>query len=372
MGGGGSKLRAAEATISRLQTELKATSAVVTKEAALSRELAAMRETQQVAARSEGLQEKERAEREKATSKRLEAALEAMKTNAEKEKEKRQLLEQELQRVGDELREKNNEKDTVIIEAEKEEEKRYPVFGKEIYDFGDKKVYAGDAGTVRSGTVTWAKQRAFREDRAEMIAKSKKSSKVPGWPGAITVVADEQHVTGTVVDGQHRLGAAYFMNKDPEAPTELAEILVEVYGNHASELFAEINKAEPVALLDLPEAREARSADRELVNAAAEDLQKQFPSMFKPTRACRTPHLNLDVLRDEVFKSGIATNDLNAFFKKQNDMLSKLEDARWLNPDLRARGTKPDIITKALDKAKTHNFYLGLTWVWLHNPDLKQ
>ena len=70
----------------------------------------------------------------------------------------------------------------------------------------------------------------------------------------MTVVQDEG--VGAVVDGQHRLGAAWLLAKEDSLPEALQGILVDVRpstsDDDAKKLFAEINLSEPVPLVDRP------------------------------------------------------------------------------------------------------------------------
>lgn len=60
-----------------------------------------------------------------------------------------------------------------------------------------------------------------------------------------------------IVDGQHRLGAAHVLAAQGKLNGLLGQILVEVYPpmeeKSVRELFTEINRMEPVTLVDLPE-----------------------------------------------------------------------------------------------------------------------
>ena len=67
----------------------------------------------------------------------------------------------------------------------------------------------------------------------------------------------------------------------------------------AKELFTEINKAEPVVLVDMPEIG-ASDDENALISEAAEALRQRYPNMFKASRTCRPPHVNLDVLRNQM------------------------------------------------------------------------
>lgn len=148
----------------------------------------------------------------------------------------------------------------------------HPVFGRLLHDYGHKRLYSASPTTLWAGTTMWHKQRAFRAARAELIARAKARSGVCGWPGAICVVetvpstvstesagqaGGEVAPTGMIVDGQHRLGAAHVLAAQGKLNGLLGQILVEVYPpmeeKSVRELFTEINRMEPVTLVDLPE-----------------------------------------------------------------------------------------------------------------------
>lgn len=82
----------------------------------------------------------------------------------------------------------------------------HPTYGKLLFDFGFKRVYAAKAVTVMAQAQIWKKQRALREHRAAQIAQSKVRSGVQGWPGTISVVERKNKETNTVdmyiIDGQ--------------------------------------------------------------------------------------------------------------------------------------------------------------------------
>ena len=109
------------------------------------------------------------------------------------------------------------------------------------------------------------------------------------------------HGLAAIVDGQHRLGAAHVLDQRGDLHDGLAQILVEVYppmgDASVRELFTEINKSEPVTLIDLPEDFGGASRDEnQLLTAAAETLKARYPAMFKASQACRAPHLNVLVI----------------------------------------------------------------------------
>lgn len=155
------------------------------------------------------------------------------------------------------------------------------------------------------------------------------------------------------------------------AEFEFDKILVEVYPpkvgvdeeSHAKDLFLEVNKAEPVKLVDLPGM--AKAADRKVINEGADRLQERFPDMFSPSQRCRSPHLNIDNLRDALFASNVIQKHslktpkaLEDWMMGQNEMLAtkfQAEENRLLVP------------ASALKKAEKYDFYLGLDSSWFYN-----
>lgn len=152
---------------------------------------------------------------------------------------------------------------------------------------------------------------------------------------------------------------------------DFAKILVEVYPHrvgieeesHAKDLFLEVNKAEPVKMVDLPGI--AKAADRKVIDGAAESLHGRFPEMFSPSQRCRSPHLNIDNLRDALFASNVIVRHslktpkaLEDWMMGQNELLAskfQAEENRLL------------VAANALKKAETYDFYLGLDSSWYYN-----
>jgi hypothetical protein len=98
--------------------------------------------------------------------------------------------------------------------------------------------------------------------------------------------------------------------------------------------------------------------------------------MFSASQKCRAPHLNLDNLRDALFASEIIKREkigsggelVKWMVKKNLELKEKYTDN---NGDFDGRdGTnaKPEtkISDTALNKAKKHDFYLGLESTWLY------
>lgn len=214
----------------------------------------------------------------------------------------------------------------------------HPVYGTLLADLGYKRLYRGSPATLWAGTLLWERQRAFRQARASLIATAKARSPVEGWPGSITIVESTEAATGgsgdaggnsgssgstigVLIDGQHRLGAAHVLSNRGKLEGSLSSILVEVRGTQhrcrgahgrrerrpracsracalefshprvpslcmqvyppmsgqgIKDLFTEINRAEPVLLIDLPDDG-ATSSDNAILTEAAEVLLAPAP-----------------------------------------------------------------------------------------------
>ena len=81
-----------------------------------------------------------------------------------------------------------------------------------------------------------------------------------GFPG-ILGIHEDQNGNLSILDGQHRVGMFDTLSKKKANAAEdfLEKVLVEVYPQldhhnekHAQEILLEINKAEPIKLVDLP------------------------------------------------------------------------------------------------------------------------
>jgi len=156
---------------------------------------------------------------------------------------------------------------------------------------------------------------------------------------------------------------------------DLQHIMVEVYPpleeSRIKELFTEINRAEPVMLIDLPEGG-ASADDNAKLTAAAELLRASYPAMFKPSQNCRPPHVNVDVLRTEMHRVGLvekvraeSADELVAWLEARNAELGARSEEEWRAAG-GGRAKSSAAVEKALAKARENNFYLGLGWEWLH------
>lgn len=283
--------------------------------------------------------------------------------------------------------------------AEQVQEEHHPVLGEVVADFGFKRLHVVSAKTLASIPV-WKKQRIYRHDRAKAMAADKAKSSHFGLPGVIalhevcthTIVLllsesfrPRQRLTPsptsfiqckegklTILDGQHRVGMMTILEeKKDEISFDLDRVLVEVfpeidekqYDSYAQDIFTEINKAEPVKLVDMPGV--ASKTDRKVITEGAARLKEAYPDMFKPSQRCRAPHLNVDNLRDALFASDII---------KRHKLKSPKALQDWMmqqNEELKALYEQEEHASKvskaALTKAHKFNFYLGLDSSWLYN-----
>ena len=241
--------------------------------------------------------------------------------------------------------------------------------GPQIARLAYKRVHLTPASTLASIPV-FERQRAYRHDRAMVMAKDKRKTLWMGIPGVISLMEDDDGRL-SILDGQHRVGMMALLAEerrkvrerggvgvgvgvggDELDSLELENVLVEVFvprrsrddvgrraaaggGNGVGDeddmaaIFTEINKAEPVKLLDLPGVATKRT--RDIIDHAASHFLDAYPAMFSTSARCRAPHLNLDNLRDALFTSEVI---------QRERMGSGGELVRWMsrrNDELRER-----------------------------------
>jgi hypothetical protein len=259
--------------------------------------------------------------------------------------------------------------------SKEEEEEVHPILGPTVLDLGYKRLHVCSASSLASLAV-WKKQRIYRHDRARSMAADKVKTMHLGFPGVIAIHEDAAGKL-SILDGQHRVGMMTILaekqqqSKQVNGDTvDLENILVEVYpqaeesdDNHAQDLFLEINKAEPVKLVDLPGV--AKAADRRVITEAANRLQEQYPAMFSTSTRCRPPHVHIDNVRDALFASAVLSRhgiktaaELTHWMLAQNEMLAtKYQDEE----------AKKTVSKTALAKADKFKFFLGLESSWYYN-----
>jgi len=151
---------------------------------------------------------------------------------------------------------------------------------------------------------------------------------------------------------------------------DFEKILVEVFPAlndqreeaHAKEIFLEVNKAEPVKLVDLPGV--AKASDRKIINEVADRLHDGFPQMFSDSQRCRSPHLNIDNLRDALFGSNIIQKHSLKTSKSLEDWI--VEQNELLVSKFKEEENRKSVSENALKKADKFRFYLGLESHWLY------
>ena len=338
--------------------------------------------------------ERDRIEREH--KKEFQLAYQKWKSDAAKD-----LLQQE-----EEKEETINGLDKVIVEGEglKEDtinntDDHHPILGLQIANLPYKRVHLTSAATLASLPV-YEKQRAYRHDRAAKMAKDKKKTLWMGIPGAVALYEDDDGRL-SILDGQHRVGMMALLkeeqrknsgkgNKTSQLSDELANldldnIVVEVFFPRQSSddsvssssgqeqddkaiIFTEINKAEPVKLIDLPGV--TSKSTRDIIDHAATHFYDTYPGMFSPSARCRAPHLHLDSLRDALFASDVISREtigsggeLVKWIVLKN---SELGERYMLENNAEPNNADKKVSPAALKKARKHDFYLGLESSWLY------
>lgn len=268
---------------------------------------------------------------------------------------------------------------TALIQERRMEEQpftdHHPVLGRCLVDLGYKRVHITTAHAL-SAIPVWKKQRIYRHDRAKTMAADKAKTMHLGLPGVIGLHEDGQGKL-SILDGQHRVGMFTILaakneyNNEEKTKSIFDRILVEVYPQqeqhgetHAQDIFLEVNKAEPVKLVDMPGI--AKSSDRKLLTDAAEKLSEQYRDMFSSSQKCRPPHLNLDNLRDALFAANViarhsikTSRQLEEWMIQQNEALAE----KYAHN----RQAQSMVATTALAKATKYHFYLGLESSWYYN-----
>lgn len=109
-----------------------------------------------------------------------------------------------------------------------------------------------------------------------------------------------------------------------------------------------------------------------IITEGVTTLSSQYGEMFKPTSRCKIPHVNIDVLRDELFTSNFL---LVRHIQTTDQLLEALKD---VNEELHqqyqtiAENESNPSYTKsfqtALKKAQKFHFYLGMDKQWIYSP----
>jgi hypothetical protein len=291
---------------------------------------------------------------------RRQIAFEAWKKNLEKEKEG--MKNRDTQSSNTNMDSSQQQKEEALGE--------HPILGPVVADLGYKRIHTVSSRALAAVPV-WKKQRIYRHGRAKVMAGDKLKSLHLGLPGIIGIY-ESSDGSLKIIDGQHRIGMLKVLEERAAADGfDFDKILVEVYPQndhqdeeaHAKELFLEVNKAEPVKLVDLPGV--AKASDRKVINEGADRLHGRYPDMFSESQRCRPPHLNIDNLRDALFASNVIQRHslktpkaLEQWMLGQNEMLAS---------KFRSEENRKLLSETALKKAEKYDFYLGLDSSWLYN-----
>mmetsp|Transcript_20022 Transcript_20022/g.23928 ORF Transcript_20022/g.23928 Transcript_20022/m.23928 type:complete len:111 (+) Transcript_20022:130-462(+) len=106
----------------------------------------------------------------------------------------------------------------------------------------------------------------------------------------------------------------------------------------------------------------AKLSDRRIIDGAASTILMTYPTMFKPSQKCRVPHLNVDNLRDAIFAAGVLKRH---GIKSQKALVKWMMESNWKMEEKYRRGGEGT--GAAWDKARKHEFYLGLDSAWLYD-----
>ena len=275
---------------------------------------------------------------------------------------------------------------TTTEERDDSEEEDHPLLGSKILDLGYKRVHTMSANAL--GTIpVWNKQRIYRNDRVRSMADQKWKNMHLGLPGIIGLHED---VNGklTVIDGQHRIGMMLLLEEKQKQEQQAKsnaffiaddycidfdKILVEVYPedkqphledrNHAEEMFLEINKGEPVTLLDMPGV--ASVEDKRIITDAVEQLAYQYPGMFSPGQRCDPPMVNLDSMRDRLYGSGVLRRHKLTTAKQVLEWLVATNNKLAIKYES-SESERRSIPPNAWMMASQNRFYIGLTSSWYY------
>mmetsp|Transcript_1439 Transcript_1439/g.2124 ORF Transcript_1439/g.2124 Transcript_1439/m.2124 type:complete len:496 (+) Transcript_1439:179-1666(+) len=346
---------------------------------------------------------------EKAAQERVmsDLAVQRRMLGLERWKKELQLQEEQEQKVKDQ-QQQQGENDTRVNGASaqstnktKEEQNvidhdHHPILGEVILDLGYKRIYAASAKNLASIPV-WERQRVYRHERAKVMATEKRKSLELGLPGIITL-HEASNGQLSILDGQHRVGMMAILQSKISSSTaktgnaadealNLDRVLVEVFPDKndsdssttattntslASDVFTEINKAEPVKLVDMPGI--AKKSDRRIIDDAASMLCESYPDMFKPSQRCRAPHLNVDNLRDALFAADVlqrhsirSHHDLLVWIEEKNAEMRSIYASSGDDDNVDGASTTMKNVSKtALNKAIKFDFFLGLDSSWLY------
>lgn len=133
-----------------------------------------------------------------------------------------------------------------------------------------------------------------------------------------------------------------------------------------------------------------KDALRDVVTNAVESLRNQYPAMFKATSRCKAPHVNTDVLRDDLFtcllslqqqqrhQYAFGSHDsllaqlalINATLRTKYAALAHVQQQQSQTENTETTSEFTKSFQTALQKAQKHDFFLGLDKQWLYEDAL--
>lgn len=116
--------------------------------------------------------------------------------------------------------------------------------------------------------------------------------------------------------------------------------------------------------------------EKELITVSVEALRADFPDMFKPTSRCKIPHLNIDVLRDDLYSANVlrvrtfaSPDDFQQQLRRINNSLKEKFQQLQNESDVESQTFSKSFVS-ALSKAQKFDFYLGMEKDWIYDKSL--
>lgn len=105
----------------------------------------------------------------------------------------------------------------------------------------------------------------------------------------------------------------------------------------------------------------------EILTTAADLLAQEHADMFKASSRCKPPHLNVDVLRDDLFQSGFLARHDVVSVAQLLALLSRVNASVKAQHSAASASAPPSkAMQTARKKATEHDFYLGVDKAWLY------
>ena len=111
-----------------------------------------------------------------------------------------------------------------------------------------------------------------------------------------------------------------------------------------------------------------------VLDEAVDGLAASYPDMFKPSSRCKPPHLNVDVLRDDLFQSEFlsrhdvcSAEDLRRLLDSINQALGQQHEQTALQKPHDGAAGFSKSAAAASKKAVEYGFYLGLDKAWMYH-----